>query len=484
MRDGHLYDAAKLAVKSTRAVGLIQAARQWKDWATGVPWAKTVLATGRPPYLDEWDSSLGKTRVANLLESEPTSFKHTLSYHQGDMIGAAEVAAQMAPVGHTVAVLNMANSRHVGGGFLSGARAQEEQLCHRSDLFLRLRVAEADGLYPIQPGSALVTPRVSMLRGGPPNFDELDVVNEVGVVSVAATHFRSEQEALSDSNLETSLTTAWRAVIDGARDLGASVLIVSALGAGAFNNPPDVVGKCLIEALCTCHPGDRLNHIAVIVLDDHNSNSNVQRMRVGMHTAAERTGLFRQLEAFDGFDLATPTPPPPGTKVTPPGSANAPMAPTPPPLKPFSEDDVSDEARRLQKAQLKYLIPLNDVLSETKGTRYQKTETHHWAWYVFPTIRTGFKDRNQTAVKNVVDVIFLMRYTTNVDVWSMVLTRLANAISLQKTRNVLPFIDHGRVTYFLTEWSTPEYQAAVAVAPEFVEAFNKFKAAWLRNYSK
>ena len=49
-----------------------------------------------------------------------------------------EVARGLADEGHRVAALNFASARNPGGGFLTGARAQEESLARASGLYAML----------------------------------------------------------------------------------------------------------------------------------------------------------------------------------------------------------------------------------------------------------------------------------------------------------------------------------------------------------
>ena len=483
-RDGHLYDAA---LRVARGMGHgQQVAAKMKAWA-----ADKHSRADPPSELVVWDASLGTTRTATAPGpgAPHGPFRGTLTFHSGDMISGADVASKLAPPGKTVAVLNMANASHVGGGFLTGARAQEEQLCHRSDLFLRLRVAQADKLYPIRPGSALVTPAVALLRAGPEqDFAPLaDANNELGVISVAARQYANEQAALADPNLRASLVAAWRAVVDGARELGSSVVVVSALGAGAFHNPPDVVGEALVQVLGSCHAGTELAHVAVIVLDDHNSQGNVKRMREGMRTAVERAGLQPHLAAFEGFGDAGPLPVPTLALTAPapapaPASAAAtrpvPRSLPPLPVAPPAPPTGSQEARRLLAAQE---ATLGSVARQLLVPAKNYHKTGHWAWYVFPTTKVGKSDTTwRTAVKGPDDVAFLMHQGAIVAVWSSILERLALALTTQRSRDALPRIDHGRVGFFLVEWSTPAYRAAMAGTPQFVAGFEAFKDAWGR----
>lgn len=207
------------------------------------------------------------------------AFTGKVTFEQGDMITEAAVAA--ATAGSKVGLLNMANARRYGGGFCGGARAQEEQLCHRSTLYPRLKVdalskTRPDSLYPIEPGSAIVTDDVDILLDA--NFQPIEP-KKVTVISAAAKHYETEEEALNDPNLHRRMFKTWTAIFAAAKEAKIKTLIVSAIGAGAFHNPADCVAEAFLRAKEHAEFGNELTHIRMIVFDDHNSNQNVARMQ-------------------------------------------------------------------------------------------------------------------------------------------------------------------------------------------------------------
>jgi hypothetical protein len=82
-----------------------------------------------------------------------------------------------------------------------------------------------------------------------------------------------------------------RLVVQAARASGAQHLVVSAIGSGAFSNPPQVVAAALVRALAVSAPGSALRRVTACVLDDHNSRDNVERFRAVMLEAGAHEGV-------------------------------------------------------------------------------------------------------------------------------------------------------------------------------------------------
>jgi uncharacterized protein (TIGR02452 family) len=205
------------------------------------------------------------------------AFTGKLSFEKGDMISAASLAAS-DPSNGLVGVLNMANPSRPGGGFCTGARAQEEQFCHRSTLLPLLKCESRH--YPIKSGTALVTPGVTINLNE--HFEPFHPT-PVTVISAAAKYYQNETQAINDPYLRSKILITWKAIFAAAATAGVDTLIVSAIGAGAFHNPADIVAEEFINATKSAYFGggsvQPIKHIRMIVLDDHNSNHNVARMQ-------------------------------------------------------------------------------------------------------------------------------------------------------------------------------------------------------------
>jgi uncharacterized protein (TIGR02452 family) len=134
----------------------------------------------------------------------------------------------------------MASSTTPGGGYLSGASAQEEALCRRSTLYLTIR--RQRNFHPIPPHGAIFSPEVLILRTSDDTLCTLLPPATrwwTSVISAAAIRdprLRGEEFARQEDvestreRIRTVLRVAW---LEGKRNL-----VLAAMGCGAFRNPP------------------------------------------------------------------------------------------------------------------------------------------------------------------------------------------------------------------------------------------------------
>ncbi|KAF4453944.1 hypothetical protein F53441_3469 [Fusarium austroafricanum] len=183
-----------------------------------------------------------------------------------DTLNAAiSLAASKGPASGRVAVLNMASHLVPGGGWLKGARAQEEAICYRSSLYLSLHRK----YYPWKQRMGIYTPDVVIIRSDQDSGHNLLVPNVqtqdlpvVSVLSIAALRTPPVKTATvntpkgpvtrtffantSDRDL-TKLKMRLCLRMAARRDHG--LLVLGALGCGAFRNPPKEVAHCWKEVL-------------------------------------------------------------------------------------------------------------------------------------------------------------------------------------------------------------------------------------------
>ena len=64
--------------------------------------------------------------------------------------------------------------------------------------------------------------------------------------------------------------------------------------------------------------------------------------------------------------------------------------------------------------------------------------------------------------------------------WTLVLDLLTRACYVQKTRNILPTIDHKRVELFIKEWTHPDgiFVKAASAHTKFNKVLLRFAQVW------
>jgi len=187
-----------------------------------------------------------------------------------DDVDMMELAGDMARSGMRVLMLNMANPTEPGGGWMTGAAAQEEDLIRRSDYSLGFRgggVAGQMAKYPIKMFGGILTEEVSIFRG--PEQEGYPFLAEpftVGLMAIAAFNVHNYippgQSARSSAVAKmpdgTKVLTdevcvytrrKIETLLRGAIEHKYDTLVLSALGCGAFGNPSVSMANIFHELL-------------------------------------------------------------------------------------------------------------------------------------------------------------------------------------------------------------------------------------------
>lgn len=173
----------------------------------------------------------------------------------------SQAAVRLTALGKThLAGLNFAAARNPGGGFLSGANAQEEDLCRDSTLYACLKskpifynenILSENTLYT---DNVIYSPKVSFFR------DEysllLEQPYELSIISAPAPNLRAlevpededERNDLEDCIYGTIMHRA-KKILKIAAQHGHTNIILGAWGCGAFGNDPGQVAVAFHEAL-------------------------------------------------------------------------------------------------------------------------------------------------------------------------------------------------------------------------------------------
>ena len=147
-----------------------------------------------------------------------------------------------------VLVLNLASHVHSGGGVKHGARAQEEDLYRKSNYF----EANDQNFYPLDITEVVYSPVVHIIKDS--NYKLLQQPYPVACLAVAAirnppvmksangeTYARNTDKIITQQKIDMIFKVAFKH--------GHQVLVLGALGCGAFHNPPEEVALMFKEAL-------------------------------------------------------------------------------------------------------------------------------------------------------------------------------------------------------------------------------------------
>ncbi len=151
-----------------------------------------------------------------------------------------------------IVALNFASARNVGGGFLSGAVAQEEDLCRRSGLYVCTKrkpvfynenILCDDTFYT---DNIIYSPNVPFFRDEYNQF--LENPYYLSIISAPAPNVRS-MEDIDEKVLYSVIYNRILKILHIARLYQHENIILGAWGCGAFGNDPDMVANAFKQAL-------------------------------------------------------------------------------------------------------------------------------------------------------------------------------------------------------------------------------------------
>lgn len=181
------------------------------------------------------------------------------------------------------AVLNFANPHFPGGGVKNGARAQEESLCRRSNLYPCLDDENVFGeyyLYNRNKNDFLFSDRIIYTKDVTVFKDDFSIPQmlpqkewfQVDVMTCAAPYLEKNKHT-SQKALKAIFKARIKNIFEVAIDNDVEVIVLGAFGCGAFKNPPKVVAKAFHEVINENHYQNYFKYIlfAIKVFDDWNN---------------------------------------------------------------------------------------------------------------------------------------------------------------------------------------------------------------------
>ena len=184
-------------------------------------------------------------------------------------IDCIDAAVALVGEGFDPALLNMANQAAAGGGWKTGAAAQEEDLFRRSNLHQLIDQQH----YPLPEFGCTHAPgSVYFRRGASAGYAYLPTPVRIATISCAAYVQPATRGARLAAAQEEGTRRKIDAVFAAALANGHDSLVLSALGCGAFGNPPSAIARLFKEA-CTRY-AKAFRRIDFAVIDDEAARVN------------------------------------------------------------------------------------------------------------------------------------------------------------------------------------------------------------------
>lgn len=146
-------------------------------------------------------------------------------------------------------VLNFASATRAGGGYTTGANAQEEALCRQSTLFSSIASRKASEMYnynrqnrlPAYSDYMLISPCVEVFRDVRMNL--LPKPYKTAVITSPAPNLTKNRDSFTRDSLHEVMTDKVRKLLIAAAYHGFRSITLGAWGCGVFgHNPADMAG--------------------------------------------------------------------------------------------------------------------------------------------------------------------------------------------------------------------------------------------------
>ena len=187
-----------------------------------------------------------------------------------------------------VAVLNMASRSNPGGGVYGGAGAQEEYCFRCSDYFRSLYqyvdygamygVDRSHKSYPMDRNfGGVYSPNVTIFRGteeeGYPFIEKPWQVNFIAVAGInnPDTETKEDGKEWMTEPMVTGTKNKLRTILNIAIDNEIDILVLGAIGCGAFHNPPHHVAQLFKEIFAEPTYAYAFKKVVFAIKKDHNS---------------------------------------------------------------------------------------------------------------------------------------------------------------------------------------------------------------------
>ena len=179
-----------------------------------------------------------------------------------------DAACRLKAMYGSCGILNMSSARHVGGGVWRGARAQEEELCRRSNLYVALMKSRDQ--YPLH-GKVLVHNDVVFFKKGSPNYVCVKRSNQTKLTVFTSPAVKASWPCNHSEEMRCRINS----LVTEVEKTGVVAMVFGAWGCGSFGLQPEMVANLFKQRLM--QSSIRIAHFSIV--DDHNGSDNYNAFR-------------------------------------------------------------------------------------------------------------------------------------------------------------------------------------------------------------
>ena len=196
---------------------------------------------------------------------KPTERGLKFNYPSKIYVEEIDTLQKAKELGPECVILNMASSFKPGGGVIKGAKAQEEDLCRRSNLYPSL--LHFEDKYPIPKFGGIYTKDIQVFR----SVGQYNLLHEpffCSCISFPGIKLEDPANIGNEEKFMINLKGKIRGILRIAVLKKHGKLVLGALGCGAYKNPPDLVAKAFKEVLEEKEFEGRFEEICFAILPD------------------------------------------------------------------------------------------------------------------------------------------------------------------------------------------------------------------------
>jgi uncharacterized protein (TIGR02452 family) len=262
----------KLAFSAQQAVQI-----QEQGWYTTRSGEKISIAAAQKNACDKTrlylPTDLDRLLAEAKLSAEAKLRSEQCTHVTVESLSTLEAARRLRQRYSRVGILNFASAKNPGGGFLGGARAQEESIARASGLYLALKTQPEFYAFHREQRSCLYSDRVIFSPDVPVFTDDdhrpLDQFYTVSMLTCAApnTGALETNEPQSLKLLPKVFLRRIRMVLAVAAAENMEALVLGAWGCGAFRGDPNLIAPLFAEAIYGTELKNRFANLTFAIIN-------------------------------------------------------------------------------------------------------------------------------------------------------------------------------------------------------------------------